>query len=109
VPVFDVQMTDVLPGMEPVPVTPPAQPIEGDSHAHLIAPLLELAREIGYRVQVRELPDDPAGGWCDPKRHEIVVAIDKVEDWLESERGGRAIADADVVFACPIAICIASL
>src|SRR5204863_2497913 len=36
VPVFDVAMTDPLPGLEPVPLEPPAQPIEGDSHADLI-------------------------------------------------------------------------
>ena len=33
VPVFDVSMTDPLPGTEPVPLTPPSQPITGDSHA----------------------------------------------------------------------------
>ena len=32
-------MTDPLPGMEPVPLAPPAEPITGDSHHHLIAPL----------------------------------------------------------------------
>src|SRR5215213_8908944 len=30
VPVFDVAMTEPLPGMEPVPLAPPAEPIEGD-------------------------------------------------------------------------------
>ena len=74
VPVFDVSMTDPLPGVEPVPLTPPAQPIEGDSHQHLIAPLHDLARELGYRVETRELPDDGPGGWCDRKRRQIVVA-----------------------------------
>jgi N-terminal domain of anti-restriction factor ArdC len=74
VPVFDVSMTDPLPGVEPVPLTPPAQPIEGDSHQHLIAALHDLARELGYRVETRELPDDGPGGWCDRKRRQIVVA-----------------------------------
>jgi hypothetical protein len=74
VPVFDVQMTDVLPGSEPVPLTRPAQPIEGDSHAYLIGPLLDLAQKLDYRVQFRDLPADGPGGWCDPKQHEIVVA-----------------------------------
>jgi hypothetical protein len=74
VPVFDVSMTDPLPGVEPVPLTPPAQPIEGDSHQHLIAPLHDLGRELGYRIETRELPDDGAGGWCDHKRRQIVVA-----------------------------------
>ena len=67
VPVFDVSMTDPLPGVEPVPLTPPAQPIEGDSHQHLIAALHDLARELGYRVETRELPDDGPGGWCNRK------------------------------------------
>lgn len=33
VPVFDVSQTDPLPGVEPVPLAPPSQPIEGDSHS----------------------------------------------------------------------------
>jgi hypothetical protein len=74
VPVFDVSQTDPLPGVEPVPLTPPAEPIEGDSHAHLIPFLRGLAREIGYRVEVRELPEPGPGGWCDPDRRQIVVA-----------------------------------
>ena len=66
VPVFDVSMTDPLPGMEPVPLAPPAQPIEGDSHAELIPPLVALARELGYTVETRRLPEAGPGGWCDP-------------------------------------------
>lgn len=74
VPVFDVSMTEPLPGVEPVPLTPPAQPIDGDSHAHLIAPLQERAGELGYRVDLRDLPDHGPGGWCDAKRKQIVIA-----------------------------------
>jgi antirestriction protein ArdC len=74
VPVFDVSQTDPLPGTEPIPLSPPAQPIEGDSHAHLIAPLQELARELGYRVEIRDLPDHGPGGWCDHQHNEIVIA-----------------------------------
>jgi hypothetical protein len=48
VPVFDVTMTDPLPGKEPVPLVPPSQPITGDSHHHLIAPLVAHAAELGY-------------------------------------------------------------
>ena len=73
VPVFDVSQTDPLPGVEPVPLSPPAEPIEGDSHEHLIAALQELAREIGYRVEVRDLPEAGPGGWCDHDRRRIVV------------------------------------
>ena len=67
-------MTDPLPGVEPVPLAPPAQPIEGDSHAELIPPLVALARELGYTVETRRLPEPGPGGWCDPKRREIVIA-----------------------------------
>jgi N-terminal domain of anti-restriction factor ArdC len=74
VSVFDVSMTDPLPGVEPVQLTPPAEPIEGDSHEHLIEPLQNLARELGYGIDVRDLPDTGPGGWCDPARREIIVA-----------------------------------
>jgi hypothetical protein len=74
VPVFDVSMTDALPGKEPVPLVPPSQPITGDSHHHLIAPLIAHAGDVGYSVAVRELPDHGPAGWCDHKRHQIVVA-----------------------------------
>src|SRR4051812_1482290 len=47
VPVFDVSMTDPLPGTDPVPLEPPSQPIEGDSHAPLIPGLTALADELG--------------------------------------------------------------
>jgi hypothetical protein len=74
VSVWDVSMTDVLPGKEPIPLAPPSQPITGDSHHQLIAPLVAHAAELGYTVDFRELPDDGPGGWCDPKRKRIVVA-----------------------------------
>jgi hypothetical protein len=66
-------MTDALPGKEPVPLRPPSQPITGDSHHHLIAPLIAHAGELGYTVEIRDLPDDGPGGWCDPKRKQIVI------------------------------------
>jgi len=31
---------------------------------------------------------------------QLDARIETIEDWLESERGGRALADGDVVFAC---------
>ena len=74
VPVFDVAMTDPLPGTEPVPLEPPRQPITGDSHRHLLEPLRRLADELGYRIEVRELPESGPGGWCDPKARQIVIA-----------------------------------
>jgi hypothetical protein len=74
VPVFDVGMTDPLPGTEPVRLTPPSHPITGDSHHHLIAPLIAHAATLGYSVEIRDLPADGPGGWCDPKQKHIVVA-----------------------------------
>ena len=74
VPVFDVSMTDPLPGKEPIALTPPSQPIEGDSHRELIDPLRELAGELGYSVEVRSLPEHGPGGWCDVKHKQIVIA-----------------------------------
>jgi N-terminal domain of anti-restriction factor ArdC len=72
VPVFDVSQTDALPDREPVPLDSPSQPIQGDTHAHLLAPLEQLAAELGYTVQRRAL-DGPADGWCDARKHEIVI------------------------------------
>ena len=74
VAVFDASMTDPLPGKQPVPLTPPAEPITGDSHHHLIARLIAHAAQLGYTVEIRELPEHGPGGWCDAKRRQIVVA-----------------------------------
>jgi hypothetical protein len=51
-------------------IGPPA----GRAHHDLIAPLVAHAAELGYSVEVRELPEDGPGGWCDAKRKQIVVA-----------------------------------
>lgn len=59
------------PGHGARPLSPPSQPITGDSHAHLLTPLENLAAELGYSV--RQLPLDGADGWCDCERREIVV------------------------------------
>ena len=72
VAVFDVAQTEPIPGREPVALEAEVEPIVGDSHAHLLAPLTTLARELGYRVQERSL-DGSADGWCDAKRALIVV------------------------------------
>jgi hypothetical protein len=66
-------MTEPLPGRDPVPLTPPAEPITGDSHRHLIAALIAHAAELGYTVEIRELADDGPGEWCDSKHKRIVV------------------------------------
>ena len=74
VPVFDVSMTDPLPGKDPVPLEPPSQPLTGDSHVHLVEPLIALAVELGFTVGIRALPEHGPGGWCDADAKEIVVA-----------------------------------
>jgi hypothetical protein len=74
VTVWDVTGTDPLPGKEPVPLAPPAEPITGDSHHHRIAPLIAHAAELGYSVEIRDLPEHGPGGWCDATRRQIVVA-----------------------------------
>jgi hypothetical protein len=68
VPVFEVSMTDPLPGKQPVPLTPPGEPITGDSDRHLIARLIAQAAQLGYTVEIRELREHGPGGWCDPNR-----------------------------------------
>jgi hypothetical protein len=72
VPVFDASQTDPLPGTEPVPLDAPSQPVDGDSHAHLLEPLRHLAGELGYRVKLHPL-DGAADGWCDSRAKHIIV------------------------------------
>jgi len=72
VAVFDVAQTEALPGRELVALEPPSEPIAGESHAHLLAPLERLAGELGYRVEQRRL-DGAADGWCDATAQQIVV------------------------------------
>ena len=73
VAVFDVSQTDPLPGRDPVPLDAPREAIEGDTHAHLLAPLGRLASELGYTVSLHT-PDGAADGWCDRARQEIVIS-----------------------------------
>ena len=74
VSVWDASMTDPMPGKDPVPLEPPSQPLTGDSHTHLLPPLTALAAELGFTVEIRELPAHGPGGWCDPQAKQIVVA-----------------------------------
>src|ERR1700730_15197148 len=37
--VFELSQTEPLPGVEPVPLNAPCEPLTGDSHTHLLAPL----------------------------------------------------------------------
>jgi hypothetical protein len=70
--VFDISQTDILPGVEPVALEPPHQPLTGDSHGHLLTPLCRFAESLGYSVSFETI-EGSMGGWCDPKAKRIVV------------------------------------
>lgn len=73
--VFDVSQTDVIDGTEPAPLEAPWQPLTGDSHQHLLAPLRGFAESLGFSVSFETI-EGSAGGWCDPKAKRIVVDAD---------------------------------
>ncbi len=73
--VFDVSQTDPISGVEPTPLHPPRQPVTGDSHAHLLAPLVTFAESLGYVVAFRSI-HGATGGWCDLRAQRIVVDAD---------------------------------
>jgi hypothetical protein len=73
--VFDVSQTEPLPGADPVPLEPPRQPLTGDSHAQLLAPLQACAGSLGYTVSFKPLPGS-TDGWCDAASKRIVVDAD---------------------------------
>jgi len=72
--VFDVSQTEALPDTVPAPLgPPPSAAIEGNSHAHLLAPLEQLARGLGYSVVWSpELPGN-AKGLCRRRERQIEV------------------------------------
>ena len=73
VPVFDVSQTGEIAGADVVPLAPPSQPIDVDSHAALIEPLERHAASLGYRVEHRMLAAGGAEGWCDHQVRLIVI------------------------------------
>ncbi|MBV9192900.1 MAG: hypothetical protein JO168_02065 [Solirubrobacterales bacterium] len=73
--VFDVSQTDPIPGVEPAPLHPPRQPLSGDSHGHLLVPLVMFAESLGYAVAFQAIPG-ATGGWCDRHAQRIVVDAD---------------------------------
>jgi hypothetical protein len=73
--VFDVSQTEIRDGAEPVALEAPHQPLTGDSHAHLLAPLQAFAESLGYSVSFETI-EGSAAGWCDPKRKRIVIDPD---------------------------------
>jgi antirestriction protein ArdC len=66
VSVFDVSQTDG-PDLE----QPEAAPLDGDSHAHFLEPLIQYAKTIGYTVQFRDTGS--AGGFCDYSQNLIAI------------------------------------
>lgn len=72
VPVFDVSQTEALPDREPVPLAPPSEPVDGNSHEALLKPLEEVAAELDFKVSRRVL-DGTAEGWCNEEKKEIVI------------------------------------
>jgi len=73
--VFELSQTEPLPAVEPVSLEPPREPLTGDSHAHLIEPMVAFAGSLGFAVSFEAIPGS-AGGWCDPKNKRIVVDAD---------------------------------
>ncbi len=71
--VFDsVSQTDPPPGAEQLPLAPPREPLSGDSHDDLIAPLTRFAGTLGCTVRIEPI-SGAKGGWCDAHAKQIVV------------------------------------
>lgn len=70
--VFDRSQVDPVPSRDQVPLEPPCEPLTGDSHAHLLAPMGAFAESLGYAVSFEPI-DGSAGGFCDMKAKRIVV------------------------------------
>ncbi len=73
--VFDRAQVDPIAGREQAPLAPPCEPLTGDSHAHLLAPMGSFAESLGFSVSFESIPGE-TGGWCDPKARRIVVDAD---------------------------------
>ena len=72
VSVFDRSQVAPLDGVEQIPLEPPCEPLTGDSHAHLLAPLQAFTESRGFTVAFESIPG-ATGGWCDQKERRIVV------------------------------------
>ena len=73
-PVFDRSQVEPLPPpAEPAPLEPPTVAVEGDSHRELLAPLGELARELGVSVEVCKTPG-ASHGFFSPTQRRIAVS-----------------------------------
>ncbi|MBV9196642.1 MAG: DUF1738 domain-containing protein [Solirubrobacterales bacterium] len=72
VPVFDRSQVAEIPGGTPTALESPCEPLTGDSHAHLTAPLVAFAKLIGFSVAFEAIRG-AVGGWCDQGAKRIVV------------------------------------
>lgn len=70
--VFSISQTEPLPGAEQLPLSAPCEPLTGDSHAHLIEPLIAFAATLDYTVSIKPAPG-AARGWCDANAKQIVI------------------------------------
>jgi hypothetical protein len=70
--VFDRSQVDPIEGTEQAPLDPPCEPLPGDTHVHLLAPMQAFTESIGFTVAFEEIPGS-TGGWCDRKNRQIVV------------------------------------
>ncbi len=73
--VFDRSQVAPLPNGTPTPLQAPCEPLTGDTHTHLIAPLVAFAESLGYTVSFEPIAGT-AGGWCDAQAKQIVVDAD---------------------------------
>jgi antirestriction protein ArdC len=73
--VFELSQTEPLPGVEPVSLEPPRDPLTGDSHAHLLEPMGAFVASLGFTVSFEPIAGS-AGGWCDTRNKRIVVRAD---------------------------------
>ena len=53
--VFDREQVAPIDGVEQAPLQPPSQPLTGDSHAHLIAPLRAFTESLGFTVSFQPI------------------------------------------------------
>jgi len=74
--VFDRSQVAPIDGVEQAPLEPPCEPLTGDSHAHLLAPLQTFTESLGFSVSFDSIPG-ATGGWCDQKARRIVVDRDQ--------------------------------
>lgn len=76
VSVFDRSQVEPLDGVEPTPLEPPCEPLTGDSHAHLLAPMRAFTESLGFTVSFESIARQ-TGGWCDQKAKRIVVGAEQ--------------------------------